>query len=150
MIKGQEPSRPGFLDQDPRTSSQFLQEGFRSHLDSKKPSSISIGGGLGKTFAKMSQVYRQRVTHLQSAKGSGSKDEKEQRRKCKAEFPASDVAATALPRLTKLRRKGVCSYSVLSPLDSSSPSSETSGGFPASPRSPSSTSSTSGTESTSR
>ena len=34
-----------------------------------KPSSKSIGGRLGETFAKMSQVYRQRVTHLMSDGG---------------------------------------------------------------------------------
>jgi len=78
------------------------------HSDPKKPSSKTIGGGLGKTFAKMSQVYRQRATHLKSDGGSGAKDEKEQRRECKAELPALTVAATALPRWTKQhRRKGL-------------------------------------------
>ena len=76
----------------------------------KMLTSTSISGDLDRTFANMLQVYRQRVTHLQSDEGSGSKDEKDQRRECKAEFPASDVAAAALSRLTKLQRKLVCSY----------------------------------------
>jgi len=81
---------PGFPHQDPRTSSQFLQEGLRlrSHSAPKKPSSEPIGGGLGETFAYLSKVYRQRVTHLEADKRIGSKDEKEQRRECKAELPA--------------------------------------------------------------
>ena len=73
----------------PRASSQFLQEGFRSHYFISDEAKLkSIGGGLGETFAKMSQVYRQRVAHLESDEGSGAKDEKEQRRECKAELPA--------------------------------------------------------------
>ena len=102
---------PGFPHQDPRTSSQFLQEGLRlrSHSAPKKPSSKSIGGSLGETFTIMSQVYRHRVTHLKSDEGSGAKDEKEQRRECKAEFTASIVAAAALPRWAKLHREKVCS-----------------------------------------
>ena len=106
---GQELREPRYLDQGPRTSSQFLQEEFRSHYFVSDEAKLkSIGGGLGETFAKMSQVYRQRVTHLKSDGGSSAKDEKEQRLECKAELPASTVAATALPRWTiQHRRKGL-------------------------------------------
>ena len=101
---------PGFPHQDPRTFSQFLQEELRlrSHSAPKKPSSESIGGGLGETFAKMSQVYRQRVTHLESDEGSGAKDEKEQRRECKAELPALTCGGCA-PTFgqTTHKRKGL-------------------------------------------
>jgi len=83
----------------PWTSSQFLQEGFRSHYFISDEAKLkSIGGCLGETFASMFQVYRQRLTHLETNKRIGSQDEKEQRRECKAEFPALTVAAAALPR----------------------------------------------------
>ena len=56
----------------------------------------------------MFQVYRQMVTHLKSDEGSGDKDEKEQRRECKAEFTALIVAAAALPRWGQTtQRKGL-------------------------------------------
>ena len=57
----------------PRSRSQDVQSvpagGVISHSDPMKPSSKSIGGRLGETFAKMSQVYRQRVTNLMSDGG---------------------------------------------------------------------------------
>ena len=102
----------------------------------RKQSSRSIGGSLEETFAIMFQVYRQMVTHLKSDEGSGVKDEKEQRRECKAESSAPIVAAAALPRWAKLHREKVCSYSILSSIDSSSPSSSASKGLSTSPRSP--------------
>ena len=92
--------------QGSRTSIQFLQE-LTSHISHSKEASGKVHQGLpggSEAFAIMLQVYRQRVTHLASEEGSGSKDEKEQRRECKAEFPARNVAAAALPRLTKLHR----------------------------------------------
>ena len=104
----------------------------------RKQSSRSIGGSLEETFAIMFQVYRQMVTHLKSDEGSGDKDEKEQRRECKAESSAPIVAAAALPRWAKLHREKVCSYSILPPIGSSSPSSSTSRGSTRSPRSPTS------------
>ena len=146
-----EPSCPDARSQDV----QSVPAGrFISHYSSpKKLTSTSIGGGLEGTFANMFQVYRLRVTHLKADEGSGAKDEKKQRRDCKAEFPALSVAATALPRLTKLHRKLVCFHSILSPSNSFSLSSLMSRGSTTSPRSPSSptsSTSTSGTDSTSR
>ena len=108
-----EPSCPDARSQDV----QSVPAGrFISHYSSpKKLTSTSIGGGLEGTFANMFQVYRLRVTHLKADEGSGAKDEKKQRRDCKAEFPALSGAATALPRLIKLHRKLVCFHSILSP-----------------------------------
>ena len=71
---------------------------FSQSLNFEEAKLKSIGGGLGETFASMSQVYRQRVTNLEENKRIGFQDEKEQRRECKAEFPALTVAAAALPR----------------------------------------------------
>jgi len=91
-----------------RTSSQFLQVGLRSHSVQFRRSRAqcpSAGQGLGETFANMLQVYRQRVTHLKTDEGSGAKDEKEQRRECKAESSALIVAAAALPRWAKYTLK---------------------------------------------
>lgn len=65
----------------------------------------SIGGSLGEFYANKVQVYRQRVTHLETNERVGSKDEKEQRREWKAEFSALIVAAAALPRLSQTRQK---------------------------------------------
>ena len=149
-----EPSCQNAQKQVLRTSSQFLQGGSFPNISSpKKITSTSIGRDLEGTIANMFQVYRL-LTHLKSDKRIGAKDETKQRRDCKAEFTALSIAATALPRCTKLHRKLVCFYSILSPIDSSSPSSLTSRGSTTSPRSPSSpTSSTTptlGTESTSR
>ena len=97
----------------PRTSSQFLQE-FSSyfgliphtllHLQRSQVPAF-IGGSLEEYLANKFQAYRQRVTHLKTKKRIGSKDERKQRRECKAEFPALTVAAAALPRQTKLHRK---------------------------------------------
>ena len=94
-VKSQkEPSCP--ITQGLRTSSQFLQGSFPTIPSPKKLQLQSIGSDLERTFTN--QVYRQRVTHLESDEGSGAKDEKEQRRECKAEFTAPNVAAAALPR----------------------------------------------------
>ncbi len=121
-----------------RTSSQFLQVGSDPTQFISEEAEFKVhrrGGSLGETFAIMSQVYRQRVIHLETDEGSGAKDEKEQRRECKAEMPAPIVAAAALPRWAELHREKVCSYSILSPIDSYSPSSRTSRGSRP-PRSP--------------
>ena len=126
----------GAQSQGLRTSSQFLQGSFPTIPSPKKLRLQSIGSDLEATFTNVFQVYRQRATHLESDERIGAKDEKEQRRECKAEFPALTVAATALPRLTRLHRKWVCSYSILSSIDSSSPSSSTSRGSTTTPRSP--------------
>ena len=142
----------------PDTRSQDVQSvpaggSFPNISSPKKLTSTSISGDLEGTIANMFQVYRL-LTHLKSDKRIGAKDETKQRRDCKAEFTALSIAATALPRCTKLHRKLVCFASILSPIDSFSPSSLTSRGSTTSPRSPcsptSSTTPTSGTESTSR
>jgi len=88
-----------------RTSSQFLQESFPTIPSPKKLRLQPIGSDLEGTFTNVSQVYRQRATHLKSDEGSGAKDEKEQRRECKAEFTAPIVAAAALPRLSQTTQK---------------------------------------------
>ena len=124
-----------------RTSSQFLQVGSDPTQFISDEAEFKVhrrGGSLGETFAIVSQVYRQRVTYLKSDEGSGDKDEKEQQRECKAESSAPIVAAAALPRWAKLHREKVCSYSILPPIGSSSPSSSTSRGSTRSPRSPTS------------
>ena len=64
----------------------------------KKLSAKSIGRGIEEYLAIKFQVYRhrQRSTHVKASKRIGPKDEKEQRRDCKAEYPAQTVAAAAL------------------------------------------------------
>ena len=108
----------------------------------KKPSSKSIVGHLMEILTNKIQADRQRVIHLEANKRIGSKDERKQRRDCKAEFLALSVAAAALPcKCTldeKYTEKKVCSLSILSPTDSSSPSSMTSRGS-TTPRSPTTT-----------
>ena len=119
-----------------RTSSQFLQEGFPTIPSPKKLRLQSIGSDLEGTFTNVSQVYRQRATHLKSDEGSGAKDEKEQRRECKAELPALSCGGCAPTLGPNYTEEKVCSYSILPPIGSSSPSSRTSRGSRSSPRSP--------------
>ena len=103
-VKSQkEPSCP--ITQGLRTSSQFLQGSFPTIPSPKKLKLQSIGSDLGKTFAYVFQVYRQRVTHLKSDEGSGAKDEKEQRRECKAEFPSSDCCGDCAPTFGQTTQK---------------------------------------------
>ena len=84
---GQEPTEPRRPDQGPRTSSQFLQVGYRLQTqDSLKMklqsmSNKSTDHNVEEISASKVQVYRQRMTIHKA----NDKDEKEQRRDCKAE-----------------------------------------------------------------
>ena len=146
-----EPSCPDARSQD--VQSVPAGGSFPNISSPKKLTSTSISGDLEGTFANMFQVYRL-LTHLKSDKRISAKDERKQRRDCKAEFPALTVAAAALPRWNKLNQEMFCFHSILSTNGSFSRSSLTSRGSTTSPRSPcsptSSTTPTSGTESTSR
>ena len=122
--------------QDLRTSSQFLQEEFRSHSDPKKPSSKSIGGGLGETFAKMSQVYRQRVTHLMSDGGEVPRMRESSGGSVKLSPSSNCCGGCATTLDLNYSENEVCSLSILSSNSSSSPSCTTSRGSTTSPRSP--------------
>ena len=53
----------------------------------------------------MFQVYRQRVTHLKSDEGSGVKDERKQRRECKAESEPEVLRRLRYHAELKLQRK---------------------------------------------
>ena len=104
----------------------------------KMLTSTSISRDLDTTFANMFQVHRQRVTHLQSDEGSVPRMRRSSGGSVKL---SSQLQMLRRPRShvgPNQDRKLVCSYSILSSSDSSSPSSKTSGGSTSTPRSPTS------------
>ena len=128
-------SEPGFP-----VRSQDVQSvpagGVISHSDPMKSSSKSIGGRLGETFAKMSQVYRQRVTHLMSDGGEVPRMRESSGGSVKLSPSSNCCGGCATTLDPNYRENEVCSLSILSSRDSYSPSSTTSRGSRTSPRSP--------------
>ena len=107
-------------------------------LPRKKPSSRSINGRLRELHANKFQAYRQRVIHLEANERMGSKDERKKRGECKADFQPTQARQTSFSCSCAQHRKTFFFLSILSPTDSSSPSSMTSRGS-TTPRSPTST-----------
>ena len=142
-------SEPGFP-----VRSQDVQSvpagGVISHSDPMKPSSKSIGGRLGETFAKMSQVYRQRVTHLMSDGGEVPRMRESSGGSVKLSPSSNCCGGCATTLDPNYRENEVCSLSILSSSGSSSPSSMTSRGSTTSPGSPPTFSTTSTTSSGTR
>ena len=128
-------SEPGFPDR-----SQDVQSvpagGVISHSDPMKPSSKSIGGRLGETFAKMSQVYRQRVTHLMSDGGEMPRMRESSGGSVKLSPSSNCCSGCATMLDLNYSENEVCSLSILSSSDSSLPSFTTSRGSRSTPRSP--------------
>ena len=112
--------------------------GVISHSDPMKPSSKSIGRRLGETFAKMSQVYRQRVTHLMSDGGEVPRMRESSGGSVKLSPSSNCCGGCATTLDPNYKENEVCSLSILSSSSSSSPSSRTSRGSGRSPRSPTS------------
>ena len=106
-------SEPGFPDR-----SQDVQSvpagGVISHSDPMKPSSKSIGGRLGETFAKISQVYRQRVTNLMSDGGELPRMRESSGGSVKLSPSSNCCGGCATTLDPNYREKKVCSLSILS------------------------------------
>merc|ERR1711894_578226 len=90
----------------------------------------------GETFAKMSQVYRQRVTHLMSDGGEVPRMRESSGGSVKLS-PSSNCCGGCTTTLDpNYKENEVCSLSIQSSSDSLSPSFNTSRGLSTTPRSP--------------
>ena len=121
---------------DKRAVQSVPAGGVISHSDPMKPSSKTIGRRLEETFAKMSQVYRQRVTNLMSEGGEVPRMRESSGGSVKLSPSSNCCGGCATTLDPNYRENEVCSLSILSSSISSSPSYTTSRGSTRSPRSP--------------